>query len=426
MLPKTVFDVTVSYTFLGCHADTKSLDVAIKPTLVARSVPDPFIGSRGIKATELASWRGDTQVRITTYPGSHILKSIGAHSVDQTAVILNNVLTGLGKVLGVAKALKGFVAGPDDFCGAAQETKNQLREVQSKIAAAQKEVIAATTDEARKLALARLEVYQPILSALAVKNAGHTITITATVDPGITGVDVRKELPRRNPVAIDPNGLIAWMEPTVDELKAHGWIRDSVTTLDTERLKLRVNFYLDFPRTLPEESATNESQPRLPTGAPADQGHIYREATYIPIYVYAGKTIGNWAGVSAPSVGQSSRLVRENKDNELLIEPQRMVFAQYGQIMQLQLQARFLQDLEWSISFLENGEITDMNFTSKAAGVAATNALNTALDTVRAVQDANSEVAVLTRANAALKARIDNLSLQQQLDALLAKQGGAR
>jgi hypothetical protein len=436
MLPRTVLDATIVYTFVNCD-DQHGIKVAIKPTLVSRPVPDTGIGALDVSSTTLESWSSDNSVTIKTYQGSHLLQSIGATPVSQAATIASNILSGIGKIVALALGVAPAAVTPThNKCGSAWSDKDKIEKLRDKLIKAQQDVLEASTDELRKSAAAKVEAYQTVLTSWSTASATvHSLTLQATIDPGFTPIEVLDPAkhPTAKPVDINPNGLIATIIPTQQQIEEVGWVKKG-QPIDLANLeKLKVNIYLDFGQTLPIVRASTDMA-RRPTRIDDGDGNLYREVAYIPVYIYAGKTVANWStgnnGLNNTWPGVP-RIVTVNaaEKNEMLAPPQRLPFPQYGRAMGLPVTARFLRNLDWSIAFQENGEITETKFVNKSIGAAATSVFNTVaggLNSIaaerRAADAANSETTRLTAENKELEARINNLKLQEELQERLAKQ----
>lgn len=438
MLPRTVIDATITYTFESCD-DQSGVKVNIKPTLISRPIPDTLIGAvDNISSSSLQSWSSDSSVTIRTFQNSHILQSIGATPVSQAATIANSILTSVGKIVALALGVSPLTAGnvTHDKCGSAWTDKDKIAKLRAALVGVQQAIVDAPNDEQRKAATARADAYQSVLAAWSTASAAaHTLTLQATIDPGFTPIEVLDPTKRTStkPTDINPNGLIATIVPTQEQIEGVGWIKKGLPIDAESRERLRVNIYLDFGQTLPIAQASVDMA-RAPIRIDESGGDLYREVAYIPAYVYSGVTLANWntgnRGLSTTWPGVS-RVVTENdaKKNQLLAPAQRLPFPQYGRAMGLPVTAGFLKNQDWSITFQESGEITETKFVNKSLGAAAAGALNSALGTANAIAAeersarlANSETTRLKTENDELQARINNLNLQEQLQKLLAKQ----
>ncbi|RDV01070.1 hypothetical protein DXH78_17660 [Undibacter mobilis] len=441
-LPRTVIDATITYTFEDCD-DRNGVSVTIKPTLVARPVPDSVVGTLDISSSTLQSWTSDHSVTIKTFQNSHILQSIGATPVSQAATIANNIFSGIGKIAALVLGVAPLAASTEvtrEKCGSASADKDKIVRLKGTLVGLQQAILDATTEEQRKAAVAKVDAYQTVLASWTIASAAaHTLTLQATIDPGFTPIDVLDPTKRTStrPADINPNGLIAMIVPTQKQIEESGWIKKGLQ-IDRESFeKLRVNLYMDFGQTIPRAQASIDKARGQTEVDDQPGGHLYREVAYIPVYIYAGTPLDNWPtggrgmGTTWPGV---SNIVSQNeaKQNKMLGPPVRFPFGQYGRSMGLPVTAGFLKNQDWSITFLESGEITETKFVNKGLGVAASGMLNSAINTAnaiaaeeRAARAANSDTARLKAENAELQARIDNMNLQEQLQKLLAKQTSA-
>jgi hypothetical protein len=103
MLPKTVLDVSIIYTYAECKvggADGKTAHYKfnVVPTVTSRSAPDEIPGWRTVDTNDLISFWNDQNITIGTYSGTHILSSVAANPTSQIGTIVGNVLTGAVKL----------------------------------------------------------------------------------------------------------------------------------------------------------------------------------------------------------------------------------------------------------------------------------------------------------------------------------------
>jgi hypothetical protein len=95
----------------------------------------------------------------------------------------------------------------------------------------------------------------------------------------------------------------------------------------------------------------------------------------------------------------------------------------------LPLNAKLFENLKWAISFADSGQITSANFESKSIGAQITSlfmgasggAASVATEVRNAGNTASSETQRLSNDNTALQAQINNITLNQQLQGLIAK-----
>jgi hypothetical protein len=103
-------------------------------------------------------------------------------------------------------------------------------------------------------------------------------------------------------------------------------------------------------------------------------------------------------------------------------------FGQFGVPRSLPLDANLFEQLNWSVTFADTGEITDAVFNSKATGLALVSLFAAAASTTNAIAQESRTAATaqdsasirLQNENTALKAQVDNITLTQQLHTLLA------
>jgi hypothetical protein len=106
-----------------------------------------------------------------------------------------------------------------------------------------------------------------------------------------------------------------------------------------------------------------------------------------------------------------------------------VVLAQYGVAQSLPTTAKPFESLNWSITFNDNGEVTDASFSTKAFGVGLTGAFgslasaanSTATEVRSSASAASSETIRLTAENNALTQQVNNINLNQTLQGLRAK-----
>jgi len=402
MLPKTVLDATIVYTFDGCSDDKTSLNVKITPTLTPRTIPDPLVDQMGIDPHTLESFWQDGNITIQTFSGSRILNSIGSSPTSQVGQIGGNILGGLAKIVGVflgvpaaggllaktpscpepTPAATGTAAGK--ATAATTDTKperaidifTRIDYLKNNIIKKDQNDLADGVDEAtQKKDTAAIQAAQTLISTLQNE---LTITIKTTIDPGVSPVDVdpnQDKVVFNYPVrqSADPaansianSGLIATFCPSIDQLKKANWLDppqlDTVPPAKTAcdvLAGLKVNVYLDFPHghgTMygPDHPGLYQQTVVVPTS------DLYRDVAYIPVLVWRGTKDGQ-----APM-------------NMQLTVPQMMPFGQFGVAQSLPINASGFKSLIWSITFLENGEITNAIFTSKASGINASALLGSA------------------------------------------------
>jgi hypothetical protein len=443
MLPKTVVDTTIVYSFVSCGPpkdDPKNkarweLNLKITPTLVPKTLPDTLVGLKSINPALLKSFWQDKNVTLKTFGGSHILGSIASAPVSQVGQIAANVLTGIGKVAAISFGVPAVADVPPDAklgCGTAQADRDKILAAQARIKELQYAMVdpnlgAPSTpggpSKYGDLAKEYTAEIQSLQNSITALEAGLTLTVQKTVDPGFSPIDILGNTPSGSkPRAILSDGLIAVFALSDDQLKKTNWFRDISTIDPAVRHSTDVGIYLDFRKARPRIA---HSRGYLPTSV--GPGSQFREVAYIPIRVYQGS-------VPPPLPATRSRSQTGGEETapaakQLNDTGQTMVFGQFGIARSLPLSAGIFENLNWSVSFQENGEITDASFASKSLGVVLTTLFSNTASTANsvaseqraAVTAPSSETLRLTTENTALQAKINNIQYNQTLQGLIAK-----
>ena len=452
MLPKTVLDATVAYTLVGCDESDAGakLKLKIAPLAIVPSyVPDTTVGLKSLDPALLKSFWQDTTILVTTAPNSHILASLSSNPINQVATIVGNVITGVTKLtaasLGVVPAAAPLA--PVSKCGAAKndldnlkqlrvaqkQTQDALRRTQTQLALAEQNVASDPTknppvdpkdDEAKVTALTKdiatlqsnATALQTSISAL---QTSLTITMQRTIDPGVTPLylvdDPAVWVPRK-PFPIGPDGLIARFSPflSMKKLKDANWFDDADLAAREDDKDIHVNIYLDFPKAYPRVLRCRACSVYA-TRVPAN--YQFRQVTFIPVTAYQGDNKDRLAP-------------QDGIDRSLIASPAKATpFAQFGRAQALPLNAKLFENLKWAISFADSGQITSANFESKSIGAqitslfmgASSGAASVATEVRNAGNTASSETQRLSNDNTALQAQINNITLNQQLQGLIAK-----
>ncbi len=505
MLPRTVIDATVVYTFQGC-ADDGTLKVKIQPTLVPRAAPDTYVKRRGIDTGSLTSFWNDSSISAQTFAGSQILNSIGSSPASQVSQIAGNILGGITKLVGIGIGLEASMSGsPPPNCKKTAvddqkdivTNKKDINKLQQSLAAGTKLDGTPLDEPTQKEYTSQIEAKQNLISTLQKK---LTITIKKTIDAGFSPVDINvaTSVPNRSPVAIETTGIIARFDLTKDQLGK--WLDNPESLSSDQKSLLRVNVYLDFPNAyvpIAPKPIPGNKEGYLQEEVP--KGYIYRAVSYIPVLVWLGDGFAtvtftngsadiSWpnnhltinepvyftttgslprnftvkttyyvksvtgtdtiqvaatpqgpavtAGSAASGTQTGARVASVQPPDDdagyddlgdvatpverpeppkpptpkppmQLSQPQRIAFAQYGVKQTLPLSPEVFQTLTWSVTFLDNGEVTSANFTSKASGVNASAFLGTVAST------ANS---IVTQQLAATSPESQAVALQGQAD----------
>jgi hypothetical protein len=186
---------------------------------------------------------------------------------------------------------------------------------------------------------------------------------------------------------------------------ALGRLRDSLT----------LNIYLEFRDSHPRITVCPRCR-RRETFVGNDMQ--FRDAVYMPVSVYQG---------------YKEKYVKNDENSRakpLLESPPVMPFAQFGPARALPIFAAPFESLKWSVTFSESGELIAADFSSQSIGAQITQFFSTAAgaryaiaaeERAAAAAAANSETQRLNAANNALKAQIDNINYNNQLNALRAQ-----
>jgi hypothetical protein len=446
MLPKTVVDMTTVYTFQNCEGGIAK--VKITATLAARPLPDLRVGQKSIDPSQLQAFSQDRGISLQTIAGSRILSSIGSQPTDQTAQIVGNILGGVSKIVAVALGvppvslfaleLKSGDAGPPaPQCATGPDS---VVAIASQIDSFKADIIKYQTqlengvvvddaghvvmdgaghpkplDEAgQKKLTAQIQAAQSLITALQDKLDKLSITIKTTVEPGVTPVVVDTENEAPAPIgnpdgSVDHSGLVAKICPSKNQLK--NWFsnldalfannRDACTAVPS----LEVSVYLDFPNA--HSSMFDKTHPGAYTQSIVPDSDQYRDVAYIPVLV--------WRGERPTSGAHSSDATRSMP----LGPPQTLPFGQFGVPQSLPLTVDTFRSLSWAVTFLEDGQITNATFTSKAWGSTATGLFGNAASAANSIAtEARNAVSPSNQATA-LQGQADLIYQQQRLELCL-------
>jgi cell division septum initiation protein DivIVA len=445
MLPKTVIDASILYTFQDCTGN--KLKLKITPTLAPRTIPDPYVGRLKIVPQSLESALQDKNISIQTFAGSHILNSIGSSPTSQVAQVGGNILGGIAKLVGI---VFGVSAAPfsttslttsspppvdpqcwkDDWkdkpelipADAPQAIANRIKDLKKKIGDLQDQLSNGTDEAAQKKINAAIQADQTIISTLQDQ---LTITVKTSIDPGVSPIDVNPDSDvfqyPVTPRAIQKNGQIARACPSKGQLKQPdkaNWFLNLDDIFKDPRSHcaaiptFEVNVYLDFPHakgTMHDDDRKYESSVQEKYNQTEVQdGDLYRDVGYVPVLVWRGDKD------TPPKVNDDGSA----GGSLLLVSPQTMPFGQYGVAQTLPLTAKVFESLIWQITFLENGEITSSSFTSKATAVTATSFFGSAASAANSIATEQRSASSASSANAqatALQGQADLIYQTQRL-----------
>lgn len=432
MLPKTLIDANISYTFKGCQENDGFAKIAITPTLTPRAVPDLFVHQRVFDISFFESAKvTDRNISLATYSGSRILSSIGSQPTNQTGQIISNILTGATKLLAVG--LGTASAQSEGSAEISVCTKTKAYELSKDVEAKQasingwQELLAQGVNEAGSKQLnAQIAAAQALIAADQEK---LTLTVKATLDPGITSAD--KEIEgSTDPTSLDTStraklarsGVVAHLCPSSEQLgkwfdsKFTGLSKKSAVSACDKFPSLDVGIYFDLAaaHSTPWDENGHLKNPNQ-TEFLATQlgpGEVYRDVAYIPVEVWKAK--------------DKARKCNPNPENdktdscqfqtELLASPQIMPFGQFGVGQALPFDAPIFKSYTWSITFLENGEITKADFTGKASLVPATSSFQTAASAANSIATEMRNASSVSANATALQAQADYIYQSHRLD----------
>ena len=403
MLPKTVIDATIVYTFDGCKDGVAKVKIA--PTLVARTLPDPLVGQLKVDTRPLVSFWQDKSISIQTFANSRIISSAGSSPTGQGAQIIGNILGGIVKVAGLAIGLPGVVAeekGPPKPVCEDQNTQNtgpwvvsQIETLKKNISDAQLRLANGEADADQKKDAAAVQAAQTLITTLQEKVA---LTVKTTIDPGVSKVEVDLDSPSAALPVPDKNdkvavgGLVASICLSKKQLENAKWFSNVDAIFVAQKgdgclafPSLKTNIYLDFPNA----HSTEYDQPVLPGPYAQTQvnknatGQVqYRDVAYIPVLVWRGDRPK--PGVVPPQESDSAA-----PQNPFQISaPQMMVFGQFGVAQSLDLTTDAFKSLTWEVDFQEDGQVTKATFSSKAWGQNMTSLLGNVASSANSIATA--------------------------------------
>jgi hypothetical protein len=422
MLPKTVIETTIVYTFQDC--DSGSAKIKIAPTLVSRTLPDLRVGQKSLAPESLQSFSQDKGISLQTFSGSRILNSIGSQPASQTGPIIGNILGGVAKVVAVALGVPPVAAAPGGppvvpppTCASGSDSGSgvvkQIEDLKAKIKNFQKELSAGADDATQKKDTAAIQAAQNLITTLQDQ---LTITVKAAIDPGISPVDldtsdaisVQKE---NKDGQVANSGLVAKICPSRSQLEKAKWFGNLDQTFANGRTAceamppLQISVYLDFPNGHSTMYSTDHQGPYAQTLV--SEGDQYRDVAYIPVLVWRGeKTLND------PPKDKDGLVMGQ----VLLLPPQTMPFGQFGVSQQLPLSVEAFRLINWAVTFLEDGQITNATFSSKAWGLGVTNLFGSAASAANSIVTEERNATSLSTQATTIQAQADFIYQTQRLE----------
>jgi hypothetical protein len=384
MLPKTLINVTVTYTVVDCDDAQRKLTVS--PTLAISGVgapdlnlgPDYPDGVISVTPEDYTSFWSDNNISIKTSSTTHILTYIGSQPTSQVGQIIGNVVGTVSKFAAIGLGVNAAGAALP-YCGPIKGILQKIKVLQDQL------VDPNATPEQTKNNAGQITSLQTALS----------ISAQAQFDPGA------------KPLKIDSktrNVFIGSVRPTLRQLQESKWFHDAATAAEAfgKSRALRVDVFMALDQGVPfgaMEMAVQcaDKEHCVLSRVDVPKGSIFREVAYIPVLAYHESQTGPVIKKTLP-------------------------FGQFGVPRKLPLTAGAFQQLTWALTFSDTGELSESTFTSKASGVPLTSLFSTA-ESRNAAVAMDPDTTRLQNENTALKAQIDNLNYMQQLKTLTANGG---
>ncbi|AXK79681.1 hypothetical protein DW352_03595 [Pseudolabrys taiwanensis] len=396
MLPRTLVNVTAVYTLTDCN-DATGWSISPAVTISNTSAPDINLGPDfpdgviSIRPEDYKSFWRDNNFTVKTSSATHILSYLGAQPTNQVGPILGTLVGTAAKFAAIGLGVPAVAAVPvnDLKCGPAKAVIAQVKTLQDKL------VDPKVTPEDIKNVPPQIASLQSAL----------TITVQSQFDPG------------RRPVQIDvKTGLapLGSLRPTLTQLEQSKWFATAAIAKQAFKSSrdLRIDVFLNLREAFPADALKaalqcSDERKCMLDRVEAPKGTLFREVAYIPVEAY------HRSEAAKPVLKKT------------------LPFGQFGAPRSLPQTAGLFEQMTWSLTFLDTGEITDSQFTSKATGLAASTLFSNVANTANSIASESRNAAVamdpdttrLQNENAALKAQIDNINYTQQLKGLLATNG---
>jgi hypothetical protein len=391
MLPKTLVSVSVTYSLTAC-SDATGVEVLPTVTLSNASEADTNLGPQypdgviSILPEDMISFWQDKNITVKTNTSTRTLSYLGSVSTNQASSIIGTAITSVAKLTAAAfgtPAVGAAVPEAIKQCGKAAETLAKIKAYKDKL-----------VDPS--LTAAELKDIPGLIQSLQTE---LTITVEKKFDPGLKPTRINKRT---------GEAFIGVLAPSASQLiSAHWFATDALAKEAARSEKLYTAVYLNLNDAYPAE-AIREAVTCIPDGqcaltkVAAPKGTLFREVAYIPVVVRHG---------------------HQGK----LVQKKTFPFGQFGIPRALPLSANLFEQITWSVTFADTGEMTDSQFTSKATGLALVSLFANAASTANAVatESRNAASALdgatvrMQNENTALKAQVDNITLSQQLNTLL-------
>jgi len=209
---------------------------------------------------------------------------------------------------------------------------------------------------------------------------------------------------------VEISGLVAKVCPSKMQLQKANWFSNLDQMFDQNRTaceavqSLEVSVYLDFPNGHSTMYDSSHTGAYAQTDVEDDQQ--YRDVAYIPVLVWRGEKIS-----AAPSKDKNGLITGPMP----LASPQTVAFGQFGVAQQLPFSVDNFRTINWAVTFLENGEITNATFSSKAWGLNATSLFGNAASAANSIVTEQRNATNPETAATADQAQADRIYQQERL-----------
>lgn len=414
-LPKTVLDADIAYTYESCTMNSGAplVDAKLALSILPKTVadPNPFGDHSGDTLTvpfnALQSFWQDQQLTVVRYMPSRIIQKFNASAENQVGTIVGNVLTSAVRVAAIGLGVPAVAGGPSVRIGCnptADQIVKEIKSIEDEL-----KPIDADSRKAKNLAARR----QALLDRI-------TIKWKQQIDPGVTEIpDLDRKVCAEDGGKIN-DGCVGVLVPDAKALKDSIWYSGNMGNGDDLRIALHLDFEKASPRIIAKCQDGVQTCAHHPTRVTRDT--MFREVAYIGVKAYRPDSEGN-------RVDPTSGLKLSPVTFKCPLQPCVLPFAQYGIPRALPISANLFEKFNWNIAFQENGEITEATFGNSASGVKATgmlastsgSAASFATERRNSFGAAEQETLENQAEVARLKAIVDRVTLQQQVDALRAK-----
>lgn len=333
-LPRTTVRVDAGFLLKSCrNKPGGGVDLGVdivSASATAVPIPDPKT-KRSIRLPDLQSWLASNTFNVTLYDDG-VLKTFSAKSEDQTGPILIGVLKIAMAVAASGQQPQALSSPPKGRCGAAGAGADRL-------ASASRNVTS-----------------QANASRLAAMKAALTLTHSIILDPATTapGLGEKPFTDTKHP-DLPESGI----QPSLAEMIRAGWLSADSTPVSVPGVFVsssRDTVRVDEDRVVPVSPAVDE--------ASLDATFHYRDPAIMEV------------------------VLRDSRKNEL--DRRTMAFGQFGVPKQIPIHAGLFETWDTKFVFAEDGRLTEVQASTTARGLAATNVGAEAASTAAALSAASS------------------------------------